>query len=220
MRLIKDILKMIFFPTRCTVCEKFCMRYLCEKCEKNLNQNFNTTIVNTLHKNVVCVSPFIYEGTVRKIIHNYKFKNQKNLYKVVSPFLSMSVLEKFKNEKFDLISSVPSLVRNSYEREYDHSSILGIELSKNLNIPYEYCIKKIKKNKAQHGLSFYERQENVKGVYKSIKNYENKNILLCDDIITTGATLSECVNQLTNSGARVLCATVSYTLNPKNKDIK
>ena len=68
-------------------------------------------------------------------------------------------------------------------------------------------------HKKQHRLSFSERQENVKGVYQCVEeNLQNKNILICDDIITTGATLSECAKELEKLGAKVFCSTVAYTI--------
>ena len=202
---------MIFFHPTCTICGKFGY-YLCKQCENNLNKHLKPTIVKTSYENVICASPFIYQGSIREIIHKYKFHNQKKFFKILTPFLSLVVRDKFKNQKFDLITSVPACTSSINERGYNQSELLGLQLSKELNIPYENCLVKIKDNKIQHDLSFYERQMNVKGVYKSLKNYDNKKILLCDDIITTGATLSSCVEALEKSKATVTCVTVAYTL--------
>ena len=211
MSFLYNIIKIIFFHQKCTICEKF-GSYLCKDCENELNGSFNPVIVNTTHKDVICTSPFIYRGSIKKIIYKYKFRNQKNLFKILSPFLSLTVQKEFKDQKFDLITSVPSHISSLNERKYNQSELLGLELSKKLNIPYENCLIKVRKNKIQHGLSFKERQLNVKNVYKSRKDYSNKNILLCDDIITTGATLSECVRELQKSNATVKCVTVAYTV--------
>lgn len=203
---------MILFPPRCVFCNKLCSDNLCFKCKSDITKKFNPTIVQTIHKNVICVSPFVYEGKIKEIIHIYKFKHQKNLSKIFVPFMISSINEKFRDIKFDLVTSVPLYVSSLNDRGYNQSQVLGLELAKILNVPYENCIEKVKQNKVQHGLSFRERQENVRGVYKVKKDYRNENILLCDDIITTGATLSECVKNLKDSGANVFCITVSYTL--------
>ena len=86
------------------------------------------------------------------------------------------------------------------------------KVAKKLGKPIKNCLKKIYNNKKQHKLSFYERQKNVKNVYKSLENFKNKKILICDDIITTGSTLLECKTELEKSGAKVLCATVAFTV--------
>lgn len=211
MNFLSNIIKMIFFHPTCTICGKFGY-YLCKKCENDLDTQFKPTIVNTPYRNVICASPFVYQGSIRKIIHKYKFQYQKNFFRILSPFLSSVVREKFKNQKFDLITSVPVHLSSLNERKYNHSELLSLELSKELNIPYENCLIKTKKNKIQHNLSFCERQMNVKGVYEAIKNYENKKILLCDDIITTGSTLSSCVEALEKRNATVTCVTVAFTI--------
>lgn len=212
MKNILDITKMIFFPPRCVFCRKLCPNDLCLKCKSDIVRKFNPTIAKTIHKNVICASSFVYDGRIKEIIHMYKFRNQKSLFKIFVPFMIESINEKFKDIKFDLVTSVPIYISSLNDRGYNQSQIIGSEIAKNLNIPYENCIGKVKQNKVQHGLSFVERQENVKGVYKVTKDYKGKNILLCDDIITTGATLSECVKKLENSGANVFCVTISYTL--------
>ena len=95
--------------------------------------------------------------------------------------------------------------------KYNHAKILAESTAKKLNLPFQSCLGKIYNNKKQHNLSFYEWQKNVKGVYTAVGNFKNKNILICDDIITTGATLFECKNELEGAGASVLCATVAFT---------
>ena len=74
---------------------------------------------------------------------------------------------------------------------------------------------KTKNTPAQHELSFDEREENIKGAYrtnKSIQIDKNKKLLICDDIITTGRTLKECIKTLKSDGFKnIYCATIAYT---------
>ncbi|MCL2312917.1 MAG: hypothetical protein FWC41_10620 [Firmicutes bacterium] len=123
--------------------------------------------------------------------------------------MASTVKSCFKYEKFDYVTYVPMYKDNS--KSYNQSEILAKKVSKILQFPFEICLKKTKKNKVQRGLNFQERQLNVKGVYKSVKSLKNKKILLCDDVVTTGATLSECVKELSKSGAKVICVTAAYT---------
>ena len=139
-----------------------------------------------------------------------EFKNHRNASLILSNFLTIAIEKKFKNQKFDSITFVPCY---HSDEKYNHSEILAEKISENLGIPLKKHLKKIRENKKQHRLSFSERQENVKGVYQCVEeNLQNKNILICDDIITTGATLSECAKELEKSGAKVFCSTVAYTI--------
>ena len=189
---IKSLINFIFFPTKCIGCDEVSKEYICNKCKKELEKNFCPKIVESYHSELSCISCFVYQNKVKEIIHNFKFK------------------KKFKNQKFDSITFVPCY---HSDEKYNHSEILAEKISENLGIPLKKHLKKIRENKKQHRLSFSERQENVKGVYQCVEeNLQNKNILICDDIITTGATLSECAKELEKLGAKVFCSTVAYTI--------
>ena len=206
---IKRILNIILFPPKCVVCGEINTRYLCNNCKKYLNNNFKPKITYN-ESNLVCISCFAHEEKVKDIIYNFKFKCQKSASKILSKFLTLSIREKYQGIKFDYISYVPEY-KSTQDRVYNQSEILANDISENLNIPVINCLKKIVNNRKQHKLSYFDRQKNVKGVYFCNYNLKNKKILLCDDIITTGATLSECATELQKCGAIVYCATVSYT---------
>lgn len=208
---IKRFISYLLFPERCLSCGSP-NTTLCHHCKKYLQEKFNPVVVKTQNKELSCVSCFVYEGTIRNIIHSFKFQNQKSASTILSEFLTIAIQNELKSKKFDIITFVPNYKCLSYTREYNQSEILSEEISNRLGIPIKKCLTKIKKNRKQHKLSFSERQENVKGVYSSTEDLKNKTILLCDDIITTGATLSECVKELKKSGANVICATVAHTV--------
>ena len=207
---IKSLINFIFFPTKCIGCDEVSKEYICNKCKKELEKNFCPKIVESYHSELSCISCFVYQNKVKEIIHNFKFKNHRNASLILSNFLTIAIEKKFKNQKFDSITFVPCYYP---DKKYNHSEILAEKISENLGIPLKKHLKKIRENKKQHRLSFSERQENVKGVYQCVEeNLQNKNILICDDIITTGATLSECAKELEKSGAKVFCSTVAYTI--------
>ena len=102
--------------------------------------------------------------------------------------------------------------RSRRERGYNQAEELAERLARRLQKPCVPLLCKIRENEAQHRLSAAQRKRNVRGAYGLIDAdlVKDKVILLCDDIITTGATLQECAGQLQKLGAaQVLCAAVA-----------
>lgn len=120
--------------------------------------------------------------------------------------------EKLVDTEFDLITSVPMTKEKTKKRGYNQSRQLAKKISKIINIRYEETLFKIQKNSEQHTLGAKDRKKNCVGVYQIIKSarVKNKKILLCDDVITTGNTLLECVTVLKESRAKeVFCITLA-----------
>ncbi|MBO6126703.1 MAG: ComF family protein [Clostridia bacterium] len=209
---IKKYINFVLFPIKCVICNKKSQNYICNNCKNYLKSIFKPKIVDSIRYELTCVSCFEYKNEIRDIIHKFKFKNCKDIALVLSDFLYLGIKKIFKDEKIDLVTFVPIFPSSQDDLKYNHSEILAKKVAKKLGKPIKNCLKKIYNNKKQHKLSFYERQKNVKNVYKSLENFKNKKILICDDIITTGSTLLECKTELEKSGAKVLCATVAFTV--------
>ena len=90
-------------------------------------------------------------------------------------------------------------------RGYNQTELFSKQIADNLGIKYdEFALIKIANNKRQSSLKVAERKNNVKGVFKVLnkENIQNKNVILIDDIYTTGATLEECARVLKAAGAK------------------
>ena len=98
--------------------------------------------------------------------------------------------------------------KKELKRGYNQSKLLAKELGKELNIKVINTLVKVKENRTQSTLLENERKENVKNVFEIIKesNIENKNIILVDDILTTGSTIRTCSKILKENGAKKICA--------------
>ncbi len=116
---------------------------------------------------------------------------------------------KLKDWQLDLIIPVPIHHLKKAERGYNQSDYLAKGLSKSLNIPYSgKMIKRIKYTESQTKLKMKERALNVSNAFK-VRNAEKvkgKNILIVDDVCTTGATLLECGIALYKAGANSVFA--------------
>ena len=112
-------------------------------------------------------------------------------------------------EKYDIIIVVPVSNKRKKERGYNQSKLLAKEIAQIINVPVsDNIIKKVKDTVPQSTLNKEQRLENAKNVYRvtNIKKVLNRNILILDDIYTTGATVDACAGALKNAGVeRVYC---------------
>jgi len=155
-----------------------------------------------------------YQDVIRKCIHLLKYKKQ---VKLVQPLgqLMVDYLE-FNNDynlqEIDLIIPVPLFRDDFIKRGFNQSALLAKYIAKNLSIPFsaDWLIKN-KKNLSQVGLSKNERRNNVKDVFSInssslFREKDISDILLIDDIYTTGATVESCCKALKAAGLRNIFA--------------
>jgi len=211
MRFLLDLL----FPPKCILCHKLLknsQEELCQTCAMEvLRQNSHYLRGKHFSK---CVAPLAYEGNVRDSLQRYKFGGREFYAKTYGAWLAACIRRELEGD-FDMISYVPISRRRRRKREYDQSELLAKRVGEILHIPVVKCLKKIKDNPAQSGITDYlERKKNVAGVYMTVEAevFADKRILLVDDIATTGATLEECSKMLVKAGAKhVVCATLAMT---------
>lgn len=212
----KKILSWIY-PNKCICCKNIISfdKNICDKCISSIRGNSKLTKI--FHENsslVLCASAIKYDTNIKSAIWHFKFRNMKSYSNIFSEEMYIAVSTYFKNINFDYISCVPLHKNKFRQRGYNQSELLAKSLSKKLNSQFVPILIKNKNNLSQHDLSFAEREKNIKGVY-SINNCvsidKSKNLLLCDDIITTGNTLKECVEILKdNDFDNVYCVTLAY----------
>ena len=110
-----------------------------------------------------------------------------------------------KLEKYDIIIVVPVSNKRKKERGYNQSKLLAKEIAQIINVPVsDNIIKKVKDTVPQSTLNKEQRLENAKNVYRvtNIKKVLNRNILILDDIYTTGSTVNECARVLIEQGIK------------------
>jgi ComF family protein len=114
---------------------------------------------------------------------------------------------------FDLVAWPPLSRWRLYRRGYDQARLLAEGLARVRNIPCQPLLKKIRHTSPQSLLKTEsERRANVLGAYELCADMQvaGKRILLVDDVMTTGATLSECARVLLTAGAaEVVCVTLA-----------
>ena len=175
----------------------------------------STYIENFARGGYRCVSSFPYDGVYKSAIKGLKFNNKPRRSKQLAMLMESDIRDYYRDITFDIITSVPLHRKRQRLRGYNQSQLIGKELSALLNIPYVEVLEKHKDNEIQHTLKAKYRIKNVKNAYRLIdrKLVKNKNVLIVDDIITTGCTLGECSKVIRNGGAKcVACCTFCKVL--------
>ena len=217
--MLEEILD-LFFPRKCVFCnDKINERYTCRKC-LNIIEYYRERIeipVDAYYDKLICAIK--YNGKLRNQMLKFKFYFAKYYAKGFAEILYKKMVKY--DVSADLIIPVPISRTRYRERGYNQSELIVKYLSKITKINYNKDILiKEKNNVRQSKLTENQRKENVKNAY-SIKNAEaiiEKNIILVDDICTTGSTINECSKILKKFGAnRIIVLAVMYSNLRKDK---
>lgn len=194
----------ILFPDYCYLCKKATKKVsLCAACLTHMKKTIDTS------------GPFIKsiysfkDPNVKKCIHAIKYFHRKDL---VIPFAKI-LAEEIKlmtNYRDFILIPIPMPRYRKYLRGYNHTEILAKLLSLETAIPYKnnILIHNAKANKKRQvmTLSRKERLKNQKNSFLVSHNIKNMNIILIDDVTTTGATLHEARRVLDKAGAASIVA--------------
>ncbi len=195
-------------PRRCPFCGALPGRgeTMCARCRNTLPY----TEGRALRKGPFgrCAAPLWYEGSVREAILAFKFKGKMGGLDCFGQLMAQCAAEEFGGE-FDAVTWVPVSRKRLGKRRYDQSRLLAASLCVDWHtVPVETLRKNVD-NPPQSGLTdAAARRANVLGVYECADPsvVTGKRWLLVDDIVTSGATLAECVRILKESGAAdVVC---------------
>lgn len=205
----------LLFPRKCVLC-----RTLLEKHETDLCHNCR------IHAPVYTKSNFklsflagwtavwYYKDEARQSLLRYKFRNTRSYAAVYGRLLAMRLLTEQWGE-FDVMTWVSTGWLRKFKRGYDHVALIAQTVSAEFSMPLTKLLRKVRNTPPQSGISDpARRRANVLGAYQVIdpELVKGKRILLLDDIITTGATISECARVLLTAGAKeVYCAAVAIT---------
>lgn len=165
-------------------------KFICPNCIKSKPK---------FHK---CVSVVKYNDAAKKIILPFKHADKTNFAKIMGRMMSATISPFIK--EVDFIMPVPIHLKRMLKRKYNQSSLLANEISANTKKPVLYNVLYRREFRQSQGhLSEKERKYNVQGAFgvKHSDKIKGKNILIVDDVFTTGATISECAEVLRKNGA-------------------
>lgn len=215
MKLAEWLLNLIY-PPKCVFCAKLLQKDetdICASCRKELPK-VNNTLRRGAHYET-CHAAYFYESHVAQSILRFKFAGRSHYADAYGRELAMLILRE--RIDFDVLSWVPISDKRAKKRGYRQSKLMAQAIAKELGIKAEQTLKKIKDNPAQSSLKNpKDRKGNVADVYRAVspEKFDQQRVLLVDDVVTSGATLSECARILKKAGAKsVVCITLAATRN-------
>jgi len=148
----------------------------------------------------------VFENPVQAALHRLKYRRDIGIGEALSN--QMSAFIRQLEWPVDTLIPIPLGKKRLRERGYNQVAMVAIPLSIQLGLDYQpSALVRARETRSQVGLSAGERQENVKNAFLAGRKKANgRNILLMDDVSTTGATLSSAAEALYASGAREVYA--------------
>lgn len=141
-----------------------------------------------------------YEGTLRKLIHLFKYSQIRPLARPFGDLLSRVVP---REQRFDCVVPMPLHWRRRWERGFNQSELLAREIARRWNVPVNQAVRRVKATASQAGLTNAKRRANVSGAFAMRRGIrlDGARVLLVDDVLTTGASAAACARVLKRAGA-------------------
>ena len=197
---------MKLMENNCPLCGKIVKNYgLCPACYELVNKS------PTFYYDIEGLDDLLvastYAGIMRRLIIDFKFKGKLSYGEIISEIMIEKLLERNLSEV--VLTFVPMHPRRERERGYNQSKILAETIAKKLDLECQEVFEKVKDTKFQVGLKKDQRQENLKNAFAVKKAPEE--IIIVDDVITTGTTISELVKVAKASGIKKVTALIAAT---------
>ena len=176
---------------------------ICVKCGRPLTENY--TCPGCIEEPVVIDgirAPFLFHGVIRQAIHELKYRNLRAIAPVLGGFLHNYLL--VNPIPVDVLVPVPIHRKRRRERGFNQSSLIGFELSRRNGMPVvEDClIRSINTPPQVRTTSASERRKNIADAFICAnEKLKGRQVILIDDVSTSGATLNTCAGVLKASGA-------------------
>lgn len=225
--MLLNLLLRALFPANCAECGRKTEKdmALCEKCLASIPTN-DFLFCGRCHARLpagkkICHfdTPFILAAAtdyrlnppIQKIIRRFKFRHSDWIGETLGQLIRPYALKVLPQEDF-LICPIPLGKRRRHERGFNQAEVLANIVSRDLKISLEKnALQRIKETKAQTLLSGLKNRElNLENAFwADSQKVKDRNILLIDDVTTTGATLSSASSALKSAGAKKIYALVS-----------
>ena len=197
-----DLLR-IFFPTPCVSCG-YLSEGLCHICFDKLRFEPHIRVIENLN---VCSALYYDQASLLpKLLHPFKYDHQSDFFRLLVPPMKRA-LELLKEPKDLILAPVPLHRNRLHERGYNQSRLLSEALGKALGCPSIELLERAKDTGSQaQAQTREERRINMKGAFQVIAPVPSGQVVLVDDIVTTGSTLLACAEALKAAGVNDISA--------------
>lgn len=207
-RYIKDF-KYLFVCPECFSSIKDVKHNICKICSKPLASEY-VDVCQECRERKKTYFEYIkaagfYESPLKELIHFFKFNQKKSAGKILGDFILSRINNRF-FDNMDFITFVPLSKKTEQERNFNHTRELALYISKKTGIKVLDTVKKIKETEDQSSLKREERLKNLKDAFDIKEDIKEKiikkNIIIIDDIYTTGSTINEVARVLKENCAK------------------
>lgn len=205
----------LLFPPKCPYCQRIMEgSYIpaCSQCQPKLPWLIAGQAERKVEFTAGCFSPLGYRGSVVESIHRFKFSGRASYAQSYGILVAQCVRDNWK-QPLDAVTWAPLSGPRRRSRGYDQAKLLAQWTARELGLPLLGMLDKVRDIPPQSQLQEdAQRRANVLGAYRRKKNArpEGMRLLLVDDVVTSGSTLSECARLLADGGAAsILCATLA-----------
>ncbi|HXP83530.1 MAG TPA: ComF family protein [Bryobacteraceae bacterium] len=141
-----------------------------------------------------------FEGTLRQLIHLFKFEGVRPLARVFGDRMALALP---REQNFDAIVPLPLHWWKRWRRGFNQADLLAREIGRRWNVPVRDLMLRTRATAPQAGLTNAQRRLNVRGAFRVKRGVrlDGRRILVVDDVFTTGATASACARALKRAGA-------------------
>ena len=243
-----DIVKNLIAPPRCAGCgerldifDGSCDKAFCDTCRSKWEKTKRMVCFGCKLENVECICEgkmlkgtrilslikFGKEISCDRLIYALKRRKNKRLFDFAADELYKRLLAEsplITSRLSDTIfTNVPRNIRSKNEFGFDHAQLLAMELAERSGGEYRKLILRRLGGRAQKKLGVEERRKNVNDrfAFNDKENISGKTVILVDDVLTTGATASECIKTLRDNGAaETVLAVIARAEKSKGKNNK
>ncbi len=216
----------LFYPPLCVVCsaniehEKYlCPQCIekaprikppfCEKCSEQFDGAITGSFscANCAHRHLhfdAAVSRYRSRGIVRTLVHQFKYGRQFHLRHPLADWLGETLHDpRLRDRRFDIVVPVPLHPARERERGFNQARVLADLLGAKISVPVRPSLERIRFTTTQTAFDRTERMENLRDAFRLRPQapVQDLRVLLIDDVLTTGSTLSECARVLKKAGA-------------------
>lgn len=201
------LMQLPFLPVEgcCRVCsrpvEGFKGEFLCDECRGRDAPRFDRA-----------VQSIRFEGEARRLVLDYKFRDKVHLAADFAEWVEAAARARLNLASVDVVVPVPLTFTGRFVRGYSQTELVARRLSRSISRRMSCALKRKGSPERQSTLGEKERHANVVGTFAVTRPelIKGRTVLVVDDIMTTGATLSECAKVMKEAGAaRVWCVTVA-----------
>lgn len=209
------------YKKKCYFCRSsYYNTLMCEKCYDKIEELSPFPILTILNVKVYSCCHYVKE--MQRLIRGVKYHNQKDLAYFQAKFMFdyfSKIVEP--TTKFTIIP-VPLHHKRQKQRKFNHMELVANELAKLSGWEIKTnLIERIKETKPQYKLKKKEREENLANAFKVYpQNYNGENLLIIDDILTTGSTLSEMIKEFQSKGITKLTGLTTSTVHGTSVNIQ